>query len=294
MQGRSVGRGRSVVGNWIRVDLAGRARDQFSIHEVVHVLAVLAVLPGEGLLDGSCGREVGDTAIPRAMESEQVIGDRKKNVDMVDIFGIKGHQQTDICLDHRWNWFCIISTVMCYGLTSFCAGTSSSPLHPFDCHGDFFLASSHRHHQLPPALPLPHLRQPLCSYVCLSFQPLLRHPRHLLHICVVTWASCAPTGLPLGCHSGCDDGAWTASPPSLAQGWLWHPIAHVSCGGGALLCGSACSLWTLPAPREAWPAPSLLRHHHFLPGHRVRVDAFVCGAHQPDGAGYSKGLNCLQ
>lgn len=61
-----------MVGNWVGVDLAGGAGDQFSIHEVVHVFTVLAVLPGEGLLDGSCGREVGDTAIPKE-ESEQAI-----------------------------------------------------------------------------------------------------------------------------------------------------------------------------------------------------------------------------
>lgn len=65
MEGRPKARGHSVVGNWIRVTLAGRARDQFGIHEVVHILTVLAVLPGDALLDGPCGREVRDAAIPR-------------------------------------------------------------------------------------------------------------------------------------------------------------------------------------------------------------------------------------
>lgn len=66
-----------MVGNWIRVNLAGwgGARDQFGIHEVVHILTVLAVLPGEALLDGPCGREIGDTAIPRRREYEKTIGD---------------------------------------------------------------------------------------------------------------------------------------------------------------------------------------------------------------------------
>lgn len=49
------------------MNLAGwvGARDEFGIHEVVHVLTVLAVLPGQALLDGPCGREVGDAAIPK-------------------------------------------------------------------------------------------------------------------------------------------------------------------------------------------------------------------------------------
>lgn len=70
MEGRSKARGYSVVGNWIRMNLAGwgRARYQFGIHEVVHILTVLAVLPGEDLLNGPCGREVRDTAIPRKRE----------------------------------------------------------------------------------------------------------------------------------------------------------------------------------------------------------------------------------
>lgn len=47
MEGRSKARGHRVVANWIRVNLTrwGRARDQFGIHEVVHVFTVLAVLP---------------------------------------------------------------------------------------------------------------------------------------------------------------------------------------------------------------------------------------------------------
>lgn len=46
----------------------GRARDKFGIHEVVHILTVLAILPGEALLYGPCGREVRDTAIPGKRE----------------------------------------------------------------------------------------------------------------------------------------------------------------------------------------------------------------------------------
>ncbi len=70
MQGRSKARGHSVVANWIRVNLTGwgRARDQLGIHEVVHILTVLAVLPGEALLDRPSGREVRDIAIPRKRE----------------------------------------------------------------------------------------------------------------------------------------------------------------------------------------------------------------------------------
>lgn len=67
MEGRSKARGHSTVGNWIRMTLTrrGRARDQLSVHEVVHILTVLAALPREALLNGSCGREVRNTAIPR-------------------------------------------------------------------------------------------------------------------------------------------------------------------------------------------------------------------------------------
>lgn len=70
MEGGSIAGGHSVANQWIRVTAArwGRARDQFCIHEVVHILAVLAVLPGEALLDGPCGGEVRDTAIPRKRE----------------------------------------------------------------------------------------------------------------------------------------------------------------------------------------------------------------------------------
>ena len=79
MEGRSKARGHSVVGNCIRVNLAGRggARDQLGIHEVVHVLTVLAVLPGEALLDGPCGGEVRDAAVPRKRGEEETIGERK-------------------------------------------------------------------------------------------------------------------------------------------------------------------------------------------------------------------------
>lgn len=59
-----------MVADEVRVAITrgGRARDQLGIHEVVHILAVLAVLPGQPLLDGSCGREVGDSTIPGKME----------------------------------------------------------------------------------------------------------------------------------------------------------------------------------------------------------------------------------
>lgn len=80
MEGRSEARGYSVAGNWIRVTLPrwGRARHQFGIHEVVHILAVLAVLPREAFLDGPCGREVRDTAIPRKRKEKKKIIDRKR------------------------------------------------------------------------------------------------------------------------------------------------------------------------------------------------------------------------
>lgn len=57
MERRSKPRDHGVFGNWDRVNLAGwvGARHQFGIHEVVHILTVLAVLPGQALLDGPCG-----------------------------------------------------------------------------------------------------------------------------------------------------------------------------------------------------------------------------------------------
>jgi len=81
LEGRSKAWGHNVVGNWIRLTIAGRgrARDQLGIHEVVHVLTVLAVLPGDALLNGPCRREVRDTAIPKNTEQEETIGDRKIN-----------------------------------------------------------------------------------------------------------------------------------------------------------------------------------------------------------------------
>lgn len=86
MEGRSKDRGHSVVGNWVRVSIAGwgRARHQFGVHKVVHILTVLAVLPGEGLLNGPCGREVRDTAFPRE-ELEEAIGEekRKRKAEMI-------------------------------------------------------------------------------------------------------------------------------------------------------------------------------------------------------------------
>lgn len=70
MEGRPKAGGHGAARDWIGVTLArwGRARDQFGVHEVVHILAVLAVLPREALLDGACGREVRDAAIPRQRE----------------------------------------------------------------------------------------------------------------------------------------------------------------------------------------------------------------------------------
>lgn len=67
MEGRPEARGHDAVCHWIGVAIAGwgGARDQFGIHEVVHILTVLAVLPGEAFLNGPCGREVRDTAFPR-------------------------------------------------------------------------------------------------------------------------------------------------------------------------------------------------------------------------------------
>lgn len=57
MERRSKARDHGVFGNRDRVNLAGwvGARHQFGIHEVVHILTVLAVLPGQALLDGPCG-----------------------------------------------------------------------------------------------------------------------------------------------------------------------------------------------------------------------------------------------
>lgn len=67
VQGRSKARDYSAVANGIRVSFNGWGgdRDQFGVHEVVHVLTVLTLLSRQALLDGPCGREVGDTAIPR-------------------------------------------------------------------------------------------------------------------------------------------------------------------------------------------------------------------------------------
>lgn len=57
MQRGSKARGHSAVGSWITVDLVSKvgARDQFGVHEVVHIFTVLAVLSGEALLDGPRG-----------------------------------------------------------------------------------------------------------------------------------------------------------------------------------------------------------------------------------------------
>lgn len=67
VEGRAEGRhGRPVAGR-IGVELAAGRRgpgDQLGVHEVVHVLAVLAVLPGHGLLDGPRGGQAGDAAVP--------------------------------------------------------------------------------------------------------------------------------------------------------------------------------------------------------------------------------------
>lgn len=80
MEGRSKARGHGAVGDWIRMYVAGRggAGHQLGIHEVVHILTVLAVLPGEALLNGPRGGQVRDTAIPRKREEEDIIGDRKQ------------------------------------------------------------------------------------------------------------------------------------------------------------------------------------------------------------------------
>ena len=70
MEGGSKAWGRRVVGEGVRVNIAGwgGAGDQFGVHEIVHVLAVLAVLPGEALLNGPRGGEVRDTALPTSEE----------------------------------------------------------------------------------------------------------------------------------------------------------------------------------------------------------------------------------
>lgn len=74
VEGGAEGGHTSVVAGWVGVDLAGRrgAGDQFGVHEVVHVLAVLAVLPSQRLLDGPCGGQVGDAAIPGKESGETV------------------------------------------------------------------------------------------------------------------------------------------------------------------------------------------------------------------------------
>jgi len=75
MEGRSKARSYSAIGNWIRMTLSRwrRARNQFGVHEVVHILTVLAILPGEVLLDGPRGREVGDTAIPGKTQEKKKV-----------------------------------------------------------------------------------------------------------------------------------------------------------------------------------------------------------------------------
>lgn len=87
MEGRSKARDHSVVGNSIRVNLTrwGGARDQFSVHEIVHIFTVLAVLPGEALLNGPCGGEVGDAAIPGEREYKNTFGDTKSGTAVIDI-----------------------------------------------------------------------------------------------------------------------------------------------------------------------------------------------------------------
>lgn len=70
VQGRPKARGYSAVANCLRVSFSGWGgdRDQFGVHEVVHVLTVLTLLSRQALLDGPCGREVGDAAIPGQRE----------------------------------------------------------------------------------------------------------------------------------------------------------------------------------------------------------------------------------
>lgn len=48
----------------------GGARNQFVIHEVVHVFTVLPVLPGQPLLDGPRRGEVQNTPGPGEMRGE--------------------------------------------------------------------------------------------------------------------------------------------------------------------------------------------------------------------------------
>lgn len=80
VEGGAEGRHAGVVAGWVGVDLAGRcgAGDQLGVHEVVHVLAVLAVLPGQRLLDGPCGGQVGDAAVPGKESRETVRNVGKK------------------------------------------------------------------------------------------------------------------------------------------------------------------------------------------------------------------------
>ena len=293
MEGRSIAGGHSAAGNWDGVTLAGRggARDQLGIHEVVHILAVLAVLPREALLDGPCGREVGDTAIPgkEGVRRKREDGGREEREEWREVTG--AYNRWVYPFKHQLKWKYLIST--CIGRTSFYADTSSSPRRLFGCHGDFFLASSHCLPQVPPSLLPLHLRPPLCSCASPFSHHLPRHPRLPLQSFDATWASCVPTALPLDSRCGCGGGVWTASPPSPAQVSLWHPVGRARSGGGAHFYGSACFLWTPPAVREVWLDPSLRHHPRLLP-RRVRGGVFVCGAHRRDGAGWSRGLNCWQ
>lgn len=73
---------------------------QFGVHEIVHVLAVLAVLPGKNLLDGPRGREVRDTAIPRTRDMRLTSEEKQKKSNNCEVNLICG-QWTYFLL--RWH-----------------------------------------------------------------------------------------------------------------------------------------------------------------------------------------------
>lgn len=88
VESRPKARGHGVVADWIGMTLArwGGARNQLGVHEVVHIFTVLAVLPGEALLDGPRGGEVGNAAVPERQDHElRFYMGQEKNSEVYDV-----------------------------------------------------------------------------------------------------------------------------------------------------------------------------------------------------------------